>query len=84
MSSGSCFYGWENLNFVTDTVAGWDTACNGNPTLTWSQMQAAFGSQAATEIDLIEDGGWNTPRGRDITVDNFMVNNFVMNGANVH
>src|SRR6185437_14933449 len=66
VSSGSCFYGWENLNFVTDTVAGWDTACNGNPTLTWSQMQAAFGSQTATEIDLIEDGGWNTPRGRDI------------------
>src|ERR1700683_171039 len=79
-SFGNCPVGWQNTgNFVrtSDTTARW-TINNGNTYMSYADASAAFQSAPVMEIDLIVDGGWDTgvnPRGQDMLVDDFGVNN---------
>jgi hypothetical protein len=74
----NCYYGWLNTgNFTTDSTKRWQFDLN-NVNLSWAQVQALYGSRMFTEVDIVVDGGWITPRGQDVTIDNFTINNTVM------
>jgi len=71
-----CFYGWLNTgNLTTDTTPRWYV---GNTSYTWTTLVAAYGSDAVTEIAIIVDSGWFAARGQDLTIDNFTINNRVL------
>jgi hypothetical protein len=85
ISFNSCDFGWLNTGnwaSAADTTIRWDSGCNGTASLDWAGVQAAFGSQSVTEIDIIVDGGWTAAQGQDLTVDNFTVNRNVLTSAN--
>jgi hypothetical protein len=74
----NCYYGWLNTNNeTTDSTARW-VVDNGNTYYTWSQLVAIYGSDVVPEVDIVVDGGWITPRGQDLTIDTFTVNNNVL------
>jgi len=74
----NCYYGWLNTgNLTTDSTMRW-VVNNGNTDMSWSELVSTYGSFTITEIDIVVDGGWITPKGQDLTIDNFTINNKVM------
>jgi hypothetical protein len=74
----NCYYGWLNTgNLTMDTATRW-VVNNGNTLMSWSQLAASYGSDTVTEIDIVLDGGWSTPKGQDVMIDDFTVNNKVL------
>ena len=78
-----CPVGWENTgNFVktSDPTARW--AIGHSTTYTsYATASAAFQSTPVRGIDLIDDGGGDTsvnPRGQDVLIDQFQVNNDIL------
>jgi hypothetical protein len=76
----NCYYGWLNTgNFAnsSDTTTRWQFDLN-NVYIDWATVQSMYASRVVTEIDIVLDSGWLTPRGQDVTIDNFTVNNKVL------
>jgi len=74
----SCYYGWLNTGNwanTADTTVRWDDHGNGTAAHDWAGVLSTYGSQTVTEVDVIVDGGWFDPRGQDLTIDTFTVNN---------
>jgi hypothetical protein len=44
-------------------------------------LEANYGTETVTDITIVVDGGWISPKGQDITVDNFTVDNKVMHAS---
>jgi hypothetical protein len=83
---GTCYDGWQKTGNATDITSSdprWQINLS-NTFSTWSQVVAAEGGQTVTSVSIVQDSGWITLQGEDTTIDNFTVNNAVMNGANVH
>ncbi|HLW97409.1 MAG TPA: hypothetical protein VKR82_02095 [Candidatus Acidoferrales bacterium] len=83
---GNCYYGWQNTGNVasaTDPTPRWQVDV-GNTFFKWSDVLASHGSEQVTEVDIVLDGGWIAPRGQDVTVDNFTVNDNVFPGKAGH
>jgi hypothetical protein len=76
----NCPVGWQNTgNFVdpSNTSKRWAVGNSGTYD-TYSNVASGDMEQTVTEIDLIVDGGWkDTPRGQDVLIDDFTVNNDV-------
>jgi hypothetical protein len=82
---GSCYDGWQNTGNATDSTssdARWQINL-GNTFLTWAQVLTTEGTYTVTSVSIVQDSGWITPQGEDTTIDNFTVNNAIMNGANI-
>jgi hypothetical protein len=81
----NCFYGWQTTgNVVASSDARVSSLQLGGPFFgTWADALAVGGDNPVTAVMLITDQGWNIVRGQAITVDNFRVNNALMNGDNV-
>jgi len=77
---GGCYYGWQNTGNFTSTADGtlrWQIDL-ANTFDSWSTVVASHGTEMVTEINIILDAGWIAPRGQDVTIDNYTVNNKVM------
>jgi hypothetical protein len=83
---GNCFYGWQNTGNVIGLKDGrWDTSQVSSGTQINSYTGALSCVEASTEVASVSinlDGGWTAKRGQDVTIDNFTVNDSVMNGVN--
>jgi hypothetical protein len=76
-----CFYGWQNTgNVVNATDKRWDTSQLTGGTFYDTHTHALTLAAGAhiTSISVVLDGGWGNERGQDATIDNFTVNNEVM------
>jgi hypothetical protein len=77
----NCFYGWQNTGDVTKaTDKRWDTSqlSAGTQQNTHANAVTLAGGAHITSISLVLDGGWITVRGQDVTIDNFTINNKVL------
>ena len=77
----NCSLGWLNTGNwanTADTTIRWDNRCVGIQNLDWSGVLSNYGSQTVTEIDVMLDGGELFPQGQDLTIDNFTVNQSVL------
>jgi hypothetical protein len=77
----NCYYGWQNTgNVILATDARWDTSQLASGTFydTHAHALTLAGSIPVTSISIVLDGGWMTPRGQDVTIDAFRVNNSVI------
>ena len=78
----NCYYGWLNTgNLTADSSTRW-VFDNGNTLMTWSQLVASYGTDTLTDIEIVVDSGWITPRGQDVMIDNFTIDNKVMQPSN--
>jgi hypothetical protein len=77
----NCYYGWQNTeNVILATDARWDTSQLAGGTFydTHAHALTLAGSIPVTSISIVVDSGWLTPRGQDVTIDAFRVNDNVM------
>lgn len=73
---GGCYFGWQNtgnLTSLSDPTPRWQVDL-ANTFVTWSAVEAAHGTEVVKEVDITLDGGYGTPRGQDVLIDNFTVN----------
>ncbi len=74
----NCVWGWQNtgnLTDITNTGLRYDlTDLRGSFFVTYTDALALLGDYNVLRVRLVVDGGWTTPRGQAVDVDNFRVN----------
>jgi len=83
----NCYYGWQNTgNVMQSTDARWDTSqlTGGTSNDTHAHALTLAGTIPVTSISIVLDSGWMTPRGQDLTIDEFRVNDTVMHMEERH
>lgn len=83
----NCYYGWQNTgNVIQATDSRWDTSQLTGGTFydTHAHALTLAGSIPVTSISIVVDSGWITPRGQDVTIDAFTVNDNVMQTPEHH